>query len=111
MNKREYLKSFLKPGQKRLPRRLKKLYLKKFYEGGPTLIWTQQQFLNLFIKPNKKVLSESIYNMLNTPLKERYFRVDCGVEHYGTKPKVTCTITDISERKLDNIECKGYLWN
>ena len=118
MNKKEYLKSFLKLGQKRLPRKLKKLYLKKFYEGGPTLIWNKQQFLNLYIRPSEKIIKDSVNNLLNTPIRERNYspnigcnisRVECNVVHIGGSPKVTCKLTDISESKLDNMELKGYL--
>ncbi len=118
MNKKEYLKSFLKPGQKRLPRKLKKLYLKKFYEGGPTLIWNKEQFLNLYIRPNEKVIKDSVYNLLNTPIEERNYslnigcdtsRVECKVVHISGSPKVSCELTDISKIELDNISMKGYV--
>jgi len=132
MNKKEYLKSFLKPGQKRLPRKLKKLYLKKFYEGGPTLIWNKEQFLNLYIRPNEEVIYQSINRLLNTPSGELQFKpsnthdfvhldkacgqdktgkVKCDITHVGGSPKVTCELTDISKMELDNISMKGYLWN
>ena len=118
MNKKEYLKSFLKPWQKRLPRKLKKLYLKKFYEGGPTLIWTKEQFLNLYIRPNEEVIYKSVNRLLNTPSEELQFkpsythdfihldetcgqnrtgRVKCHITHIGGSPKITCELIDIGE--------------
>lgn len=130
MNRKQYLQSFLKQGQKRLPRKLKKLYLKKFYEGGPTLIWNKEQFLNLYIRPNEKVIYQSINRLLNTPSgeiqfkprythdfihldkacgQERTGRMKCDITHIGGSPKVTCELTDISECNLDNAQLKGYL--
>lgn len=108
MNRKEYLQSFLKQGQKRLPRKLKKKYSKNFYEGGPILVYTLTQFLNLY-KQDEKIVRESIYRILNTPVEERVFKPDCTKEHVSNSPKVTCELTDISECKLDNAQLKGYL--
>ena len=99
MNKKEYLTSFLKPGQKRLPRKLKKLYLKKFYEGGPTLIWTKEQFLNLYTRPNEEVIYQSINRLLNTPSREIQFKPSFTHDYL---PKVKTTLTDVCTSELDN---------
>lgn len=55
MNREEYLQSFLKPNQRRLPRKLKKQYLKQ-YRGpsGPVLVQTLTQFCNLYRKYDKE---------------------------------------------------------
>ena len=118
MNRKEYLQSFLKQGQKRLPRKLKKKYSKNFYEGGPILVYTLTQFLNLY-KQDEKLVGEAIYRILNTPIEERVFKPDHTKDllsaldevkkEHVEKSGVTCELTDISECKLDNAQLKGYL--
>ena len=55
MNRREYLQSFLKQNQRRLPRKLKKQYLKQYRgSGGPVLVQTFTQFCNLYRKYDRE---------------------------------------------------------
>lgn len=57
MNKQEYLKSFLKENQQRIPRKLKKLYLKNFHEGSFVPMMSLTQFLNVY-KPSNNIYNE-----------------------------------------------------
>ena len=98
MNKKEYLTSFLKENQKRLPRKLKKFYLKYFNNGYPVMILTKTQMNNLF-KQNEESVYKSISRLLNTPQKELSFQPSFTHDYL---PKVKTTLTDVCTSKLDN---------
>ena len=113
MNKTKYLKSFLKEGQKRLPRKLKKKYLKKYIIGGPFLVQNLTQFLNIFdCSEVNKVYKECSNKYLNTPTEKLqlaetvvklYSDEECQriLDESGVSPcKVTCELIDISSRKV-----------
>ena len=49
MNKQEYYRSFLKPGQTKLPRKLKKKARNLFRgDNGPIIVTNLTQFLNIY---------------------------------------------------------------
>lgn len=49
MKKQEYYKSFLKPGQNKLPRKLKKKARNLFKgDNGPIIVTNLTQFLNIY---------------------------------------------------------------
>ena len=49
MNKQEYYRSFLKPGQNKLPRKLKKKARNLFRgDNGPIIVTNLTQFLNIY---------------------------------------------------------------
>ena len=122
MNRQEYLKSFLKPGQKRLPRKLKKKFSKYYRQGGPLFVLNQTQFLNLYIKKDNENIKNAINNSLNTPLGEVTYIPACGIDfnvlknkskelyEKACKPNVTVELTDISTTTSEEINnCKGYV--
>lgn len=122
MNKQQYLKSFLKPGQKRLPRKLKKKFSKYYRQGGPLFVLNQTQFLNLYIKKDNECTKNAINNLLHTPLGEVTYIPACGVDfnvlknknkelyEKACKPNVTVELTDIStSTPVEVNNCKGYV--
>ena len=78
IEKQSWLKSLLEDGQKRLPRKLKKKYLKSYSSGYFSMINTAQ-FDNLYRK-DEETVKQSIQNMLNTPIEERLFKPNYGAE-------------------------------
>ena len=85
VSKRHWLKSFLKEGQTRLPRKLKKKYLKS-YSPCYFAIVNQTQFLNR-LKTDEQILKNSIDNILNTPIREMVFNPNSKIS-YG---EINCT--------------------